>query len=594
MKRLFALMAVCAALVISPQAGAQKRAGKTGDAVPAGNTAARTPARTLRTDPVKARQGALVDAVALYDDARYREAALAFKAILDADPSNDAAHYYSGLCATFLGKPAEAVGHLREAVRLDSSNYWYRDRLARLYVAVSEPDMAIDLYESLIRDFPKNTDIYYTLVQLYMQQGDEERILSTLDEIEAVAGKDEMVTLTRYDVLMRKQKYEDAYAVLENFNSEFSSPRILAAMGDYNIAHFRDTLALENYTEALSYDASNPQALLGVSEVYRFRSDYPNYFASVNSFITSESAPPESKARYLESLFRHTDQQFLRNFKPNLDLLVENFLESAPADSLTVMTVVPYYYSTGNTERALSVVEDCCKANPGSISSRTIYVQLLSALGQWERLVSESEQAYGDFPSETGFLEMKTVAEYQLKDYDGLLRDSERIIAAAPRDTASVLRALSGIGDVYHLKGESRKAYAAYEKALKLDPANCPVLNNYAYYLSVEGRKLRKAYNMSKITVEKEPDNPTYLDTFGWILFLQGKALEAKPFFKHAMLYGGKDSAVILDHYAEVLYALGEYDTARVYWNLAKAKNTDGSIPDLDERVARKLSKAGK
>ena len=120
------------------------------------------------------------------------------------------------------------------------------------------------------------------------------------------------------------------------------------------------------------------------------------------------------------------------------------------------------------------------------------------------------------------------------------------------------------------------------------------MLNNYAYFLCLEGRKLKKAAAMSKITIEAEPDNATYLDTYGWILYLQGKASEAKPYFKHAMLYGGKDSAAVLDHYAEVLYQLKEYDTARVYWNLAKAKNADGAVPDLDERVAQRLGAIGK
>lgn len=95
---------------------------------------------------------------------------------------------------------------------------------------------------------------------------------------------------------------------------------------------------------------------------------------------------------------------------------------------------------------------------------------------------------------------------------------------------------------------------------------------------------------MSKITVEQEPDNATYLDTFAWILHLQGKTLEAKSFLKHAMLYGGKESAAILDHYAEVLYALGEYDLAGVYWNMARQKNTDNEIPDLDERAEAKMN----
>ena len=132
--------------------------------------------------------------------------------------------------------------------------------------------------------------------------------------------------------------------------------------------------------------------------------------------------------------------------------------------------------------------------------------------------------------------------------------------------------------------------YAPYDNALKINPGYVYVLNNYAYFLSMEGKKskLKKAYKMSQKTIEAEPDNATYLDTFGWILFLQGKPEEAKKHFKRAMLYGGKDSVVIMDHYAEVLYALGEYDRAFVYWSNALRKN-DGEIPDLEERInARK------
>ena len=120
------------------------------------------------------------------------------------------------------------------------------------------------------------------------------------------------------------------------------------------------------------------------------------------------------------------------------------------------------------------------------------------------------------------------------------------------------------------------------------------MLNNYAYYLSEEGKNLKKAYEMSKKTIEKEPDNATYLDTFGWIVYLLGRPMEAKPFFKKAMLYGGKDSAVILDHYAEVLYALKEYDMAFVYWNLAKQKNADGEVPGLEEKIKQKKQEAGR
>ena len=235
-------------------------------------------------------------------------------------------------------------------------------------------------------------------------------------------------------------------------------------------------------------------------------------------------------------------------------------------------------------------MKECSELYPESIGSRGMYVQLLTLLERWDEAGPAAEQAFADFPQEPGFLEMKTYSDYNLKDFEGLIRDCERIIGAtSPRDTSIRLRAYSGIGDAWHEIGDSQKAFAAYEKALKIDPHYLPVLNNYAYFLCLEGRKLKKAAAMSKITIEAEPDNATYLDTYGWILYLQGKAAEAKPYFKHAMLYGGKDSAAVLDHYAEVLYKLKEYDTARVYWNLAKNKNTDGAVPDLDERVEARL-----
>ena len=76
---------------------------------------------------------------------------------------------------------------------------------------------------------------------------------------------------------------------------------------------------------------------------------------------------------------------------------------------------------------------------------------------------------------------------------------------------------------MHHLLGDTKSAYKAYDKALKIDPSYAPVLNNYAYYLSEEGKQLKKARSMSKKTIEAEPDNATYLDTYGWILHLLGK-----------------------------------------------------------------------
>ena len=165
---------------------------------------------------------------------------------------------------------------------------------------------------------------------------------------------------------------------------------------------------------------------------------------------------------------------------------------------------------------------------------------------------------------------------YIKQDWQAVL-DQCDVMAALAREEGNndhLAEALSIAGDVWYQQLEDRKkAYETYEEALKADPDRTSVLNNYAYYLSQEGKQLRKALKMSRRTVELEPDNATYLDTYGWILYLLHRPKEAKPYFKHAMLYGGKDSAVILEHYSKVLEALGEADLALYYKNLSEQKS---------------------
>jgi Tfp pilus assembly protein PilF len=184
-------------------------------------------------------------------------------------------------------------------------------------------------------------------------------------------------------------------------------------------------------------------------------------------------------------------------------------------------------------------------------------------------------QGYERF-QQLAFLDYANLASYNLEDWDSIIANCKMLIGSFPKDKEICLNAWSQLGDAYHSKGDTKGAYKAYDNALKINPEYAPVLNNYAWYLCLEGKNLKKAYNMSKKTIEQEPDNATYLDTFAWILHLMGRDLEAKPFFKHAMLYGGKESATILRHYATVLEVLGEADTAKIYRNQAQRLDASG------------------
>ncbi|MBO8451535.1 MAG: tetratricopeptide repeat protein [Bacteroidetes bacterium] len=536
----------------------------------------------------RALENQIIDAVSDFDAGRYAEAKERLETLVAVDPDNDAAYYYLGMTALMQNDLELAETGFETAVQLDSSNFWYRHRLAGVYAMTDRKELTVEIYNGLLKDFPKKSDLYYSLIELYLSMGRMEDALSTLDQIDTVFGRSDVSVMTRFDILRRLGRMEEAYQVLEAYNREYSSPQVLAMLGDYRMSMYEDSTALTYYDEALDIAPDYAPALLGKAEVFRITRRYEDYFRTIDVFIKDKDIPAEDKCDYLKALVQHSDPNFLTRFQPSLDSVMTSFRSVHPGDSLVTALAGIYYYGTGRMDKA----KDCFRENveqwPESLGAAANYAEALMYMGEWEELSAYTKDAYGRFPDELAFLEMSTLADYNLKAYDDVIATCSRIISVAPDDSARVLTAYTTLGDIYYHLGEKAKAYRSYDEALKVNPEYLTVLNNYAYFLSLDGRKLKKAYSMSRITVEKEPDNATYLDTFGWILYLQGRSEEAKPYFKHAMLYGGKESAVTMDHYAEVLFDLKEYSLAFVYWNQALAKDTEGEIPGLEEKIRQR------
>ena len=535
----------------------------------------------------------LIDAVTFYENGQYARSQALLKGILQADPDNDAAHYYMGLTEVALKHTDEAVAHLKRAAELDPKNYWYRQWLADIYQLKGETELVIEMDEQLLQDFPDKIDIHYDLINLYLQTKQYEKALSSLDAVETVAGPSEQVTRMRYEILRALDRNEEALQALEDYNQRFASVPVLSMIGDFYMSEFRDSLALASYEEALALQSDYVPALLGKSEVYRTRRQYPAYFETLRTFVGSPGIPAESKSMYLSNVARSLDPNFRRRYLEEFDALVDSALSCHPGDSSLLQTAGFYYYASDRREKGRNYLKQNVSLHPESLAAIASYVEALADMGDWEEMKAQTEEAERRFPGESAFTEYNSVAAYNLKDYETVIRNAEKLLREHPKDSAMVLRSWSTIGDMNHALGREKEAYKAYDKALKINKNYAPVLNNYAWYLCQSGKLLKKAAQMSKKTVELEPDNATYLDTYGWILHLRGKDAEAKPVFKHAMLYGGKESPVMLAHYAEVLYKLKEYDLAKHYWMQA-IKINNGEVVNLEEKVRKKLEAVGK
>lgn len=505
-------------------------------------------------------------AVTFYDDGKFKDAATLLEALLERDADNDAAHFYLGMSYVYLKKYDEAEVHLSRAAELDNGNFWYRYRLATLYSLTGRGEITLSMYEKMLEDFPDRNELYYNLVELYTAAGNMDRALETIDKIETVFGRNESTVMSRFDIMMHQKRQEEAYKSLEEYNREYSSPMVLATLGDWELSMGNDSTAMAHYDEALAIAPDFAPAKLGRAEAFRIERKYDKFFPAFYEIMADEALSPAGKADYLRGMFSAMDGRFIKAYREQIDSVLALGIAAHPKDSSMLYVAGSYYFTTDRKELARMCFNNNRLVNP-TPSAWGAYCDLLGRMEKWEELSQTALEGHSKFPDDDYFISAAIAAEYQRGNLENVVHISSMQYdeAVASGNRKAQVEALGNIGDIYHQAGDMKGAYKYYKKALKVDPSYCPVLNNYAYFLALSGKKLKKAYQMSSRTIEAEPDNPTYLDTFGWILHLMGRDVEAKAIFKHAMLYGAKESAECCNHYAEVLEALGEKDLAKVY-----------------------------
>ena len=201
-----------------------------------------------------------------------------------------------------------------------------------------------------------------------------------------------------------------------------------------------------------------------------------------------------------------------------------------------------------------------------------VWEQLLLLENQfqnWNSLYSYSSEALEYFPNQSFLYFFNGFSGFQLEKYDEALQSLEFGFKLTTKDDPLRIDYMTFIAECHYKLGNKKEAYAMFDKQLSADSGNIMVLNNYAYYLSVDNKDLDKAANMSLKTLDKEPNNPTYLDTYAWILFKQKNYSEALKYIEKTLEMDSKPSDVVIEHYGDILFFNGFIDKAIEQWKKA-------------------------
>ncbi len=488
------------------------------------------------------------------------------------------------------------VKYTRRAYELDTLNGWYTEAYAQALAVSGNYPLARLLYRKSIDRKPQELSSYLMVAMLYRHTGENEAALSLLDSAEMRTGKNSYLSSLKREILISMGERDKAIAeVKELVESDPTALENRLMLADLYISTKQDSLARIQFEEAIAIDSTSVMVLDAAVKFYADQGAYPDFFRVTKLLIRSSEESLENKVLTFRRLT--SDRSFYgRHFYSINEIVTQLYLQHSTNKSV-VELYAEHLIAGGSLDKALELYKKHAQEDlPAQYDYYSTIIDIESYLQRSDSVEMYASRAIELFPDRHELRLSQANLYAYTKRYDTAIESYQAILSEGISDTLQS-SIWGSIGDLYHQKsiedGVSprkarsfmRSAYKAYDQALKLNRANVLVLNNYAYFLSLERRDLERALDMSGRAIAIVEGSSTYLDTYAWILYELERYEEAKKIMRQVIALDTTQSAEIQFHYAEILAALGENFMAEIYYDKALKLGYDTTI--IDEKKAK-------
>ena len=531
-----------------------------------------------------------LEAVRMKENGQYDAAYELYKHCLDINPASGAALYEISQFYMYLGQEAKGEEALKQAIRSDKSNFWYKQTLASYYEQKRNMPKAISVYENMAEQFPSRLEPLMSLVDLYNRTKSYQNVITVLNRLEELDGKSEQISMEKFRMYLLMGKQDSAFIEIENLSKEYPYDlRYQNILGDVYLNNGKYPEALATYQHILKEEPHYAPAVLSMASYYQKTGQDSLYQLQLDTILMNDNVLSDTKMELMRQNILQSEQT--TKDSTQIVALFKRILARPQQNADLAMLCAQYMITKNMKEESVPVLEQVLSLDP---ENKPAYLQLLSYAIQdndLDKVIQIATSALEYHPDALEFYYYCGIAHYQKEETDKALevftRGVRQINEKSDKQIASDFYAI--LGDIYHQKGRPEEAYAAYDSSLVYNPDNIGTLNNYAYFLSIDKKQLDKAEEMSYRTVKAEPENKTYLDTYAWILFEKGRYTEARIYIEQALRNGGDKSRVIVEHCGDIYYMLGEKDKALAYWEKADAmkETEEGETPPTEEEIKR-------
>lgn len=504
-----------------------------------------------------------------------------FENALKAFPEDHASMYELSALYAKKGFQEKGFEMIENAVALDSTNKWYQIRLADFYKQNYDYESFVNIYSKLLENEPNNLEYLEVYIDALLHLERHEELIEKLNVFEDNVGVNEYLSMMKIEIYNMLGDGANVIKELEKLSNAFPyETRYLSMLAKVYNQSGREKDAYEIYLEIKELNPEDPYVNTSLLEYYQKQGELDKAFEEFILSIKNKNLDYNTKLQIYEYWFN--DREDNENTIREAEVAGKTFIDVHPDKELGYYVIGTVHYNNEDYAEAKRYYSEAVARDSSSFMSWYQLIITDLELNAVEDLYEHTVKAQRFYPEQPLFYLFNGLALIEMKRYEEAIKVLEkgRFMSADKKLTADFD---TYIADVYHELGNKEMMYKYYDRVLKNNPENVYVLNNYAYFLSVDGVRLEDALKMSAITIEKEPKNVTFLDTYAWVLYKLGRYKEAKKWMEKVFSYDKNAGGVNYEHYGDILYKLG--DTKKAVQNWKKAKKLGGTSEFIEQKI---------
>ena len=494
------------------------------------------------------------------------------------DPNSSAVMYELASFYMFLNRDSAAHELLNRMVASDPTNKYYNQVLVNYYYKTGDKESAIKVFEAMLDKSSSKGEIYQSLYTLYTETSQYDKAISALDEYGRIEGYNEDMEIHKLRLYVMKSDTASSFGIVNRLiEKNPGDMRYVTLLGDTYELYGKYEEAHDAFSQVLSETPDDIYALSSLAGLYQLQHNDSLYCNTVERLLKSEKLDTKRRIETLLGYTRHkeaADTAYMMGFLKEMTAL--------PFDQKELAEFYVQYmnYRKAPQDSIVPVLEKLLQIDPEHRASMLQMLVFAAERNDYEAVVKYADNAMMYLPDLLELYYYKGIACYLLGRKEECIDIYSKGLARRSEESSYeiVSTVFMQLGDTYHEFGKMDECMQAYDSALVYNPSNINVLNNYAYYLSLEGRDLQRALEMSRKTIDEEPDNPIYVDTYAWVLFMLERYEEARAYADKLMTLDSEKSAVEYLHCGDIYAKCGNIDKAVEFWLKAQESGDDSKL----------------